>query len=174
MLKRLTVIAVIFAVMFSALYMRIYVLVTNEKYSQAAAAQSACSLTVGNINANIYDRNFEKLTNTEYKYIAAVNPTVEAAEEILPHVIDKDEYYSQLVCGAPFTCEVDTNEFKSRDITAFAEAAQNLMEGGISAALDWAFLTYAVPMIRKNTDTAGFLRDLAKSLPLTRAALELK
>ena len=120
MLKRLTVIAVIFAVMFSVLYMRIYVLVTNEKYSQAAAAQSACSLTVGNINANIYDRNFEKLTNTEYKYIAAVNPTVEAAEEILPHVIDKDEYYSQLVCGAPFTCEVDTNEFKSRDITVFA------------------------------------------------------
>ena len=61
-----------------------------------------------------------------------------------------------------------------RDITAFAEAAQNLMEGGISAALDWAFLTYAVPMIRKNAETAGFLRDLTKSLPLTRAALELK
>ena len=120
MQKRIIITAVVFAVMFSALYMRIYVLVSDERYSQAAAAQSVCSLTVGNVNANIYDRNLEKLTNTEYRYIAAVDPTAEAAEEILPHVKDRDEYYSQLVYGAPFTCEVDTNEFKSHDITAFA------------------------------------------------------
>ena len=120
MQKRIIITAVVFAVMFSVLYMRIYVLVSDDKYSQAAAAQSVCSLTAGSINAEIYDRNFEKLTDTECKYIAAVNPTSEAAEEILPHVKDKDEYYSQLVYGAPFICETDTDEFQSHDITAFS------------------------------------------------------
>ena len=61
-----------------------------------------------------------------------------------------------------------------RGLTAFAEAAQNLMEGGVSAALDQAFLIYAAPMIMKEADDTGFLDELTKALPLTRAALGLK
>ena len=89
--KRLIGVGVLFALMFAILYMRIYVLVTDSRYSLAASSQSVCSLTVGNTNANIYDRNFEKLTNNEYSFIAAVNPTARAAAEILPHLTDKDE-----------------------------------------------------------------------------------
>ncbi len=118
--KRLIGVGVLFALMFAILYMRIYVLVTDSRYSLAASSQSVCSLTVGNTNANIYDRNFEKLTNNEYSFIAAVNPTARAAAEILPHLTDKDEYYSQLVYGSPFTCNVDTNDLQCNDITVFA------------------------------------------------------
>ncbi len=61
-----------------------------------------------------------------------------------------------------------------RDLTAFAAAAQNLMEGGISAALDWALLVYAVPVVLKYADDTKFLNTLPKTLPLTRQALGLK
>ena len=60
-----------------------------------------------------------------------------------------------------------------RDMDRFAGIAQNLMEGGITAALDHAVLLYAVPVIGKvkNTD---FLAEFCRAMPLTRAALELK
>ena len=61
-----------------------------------------------------------------------------------------------------------------RGLATFAQAAQNLMEGGISAALDQAFLIYAVPMIMREADDTSFLDELTKALPLTRAALGLK
>ena len=61
-----------------------------------------------------------------------------------------------------------------RSLTAFAEAAQNLMEGGISAALDRGILIYMVPGILKSGKKTGFLSGLSKALPLTRAALGLK
>ena len=61
-----------------------------------------------------------------------------------------------------------------RSMTAFAEAAQNLMEGGITAALDRAVLIYIVPGILKSGRKTGFLSEISKAMPLTRAALGLK
>ena len=61
-----------------------------------------------------------------------------------------------------------------RSMTAFAEAAQNLMEGGITAALDRAVLIYMVPGILKSGRKTGFLSEISKAMPLTRAALGLK
>ncbi|MGN0612316.1 MAG: peptidoglycan D,D-transpeptidase FtsI family protein [Porcipelethomonas sp.] len=119
MQKRLIGVAVTFAVLFSILYMRIYVIVCDEKYTQAAAGQSVCRVEVGSVDANIYDRNFLSFVNNDTAYYAAINPTAEAAAEILPHVTDTDEYYSQLVYGSPFSCQVDSNEFESSDITVF-------------------------------------------------------
>ncbi len=119
MQRKITAIAVIFSLLFTILFMRIYVIVNDTKYVEAAANQAKCNLSVGNVNGNIYDRNFNKLINNDTEFIAAINPTAQAAAEILPHVIDKDQYYSQLVYGSPFVCEVDSGEFDSEDITAF-------------------------------------------------------
>ena len=58
-----------------------------------------------------------------------------------------------------------------RGMIAFAEAAQNLMEGGISAALDRALLVYAVPQIPPKA--AEGMKELSPALSLTRAALKL-
>lgn len=119
MQKRLIIMAVTFMFMFSVLYMRIYVIVRNNDYIETGKNQGIYKLTVGNINGNIYDSNFNKLVNNQVNYYAAINPTVSAAEEILPHIVDKEEYYSQLVYGSPFVCQVDSSEFKSDDITVF-------------------------------------------------------
>ena len=61
-----------------------------------------------------------------------------------------------------------------RGLIAFCEAAQNYLEGGISAALDRGILIYAVPAILRSGHDAAFLSGLSPMLPLTRAALGLK
>lgn len=119
MQKRITATAIVFLVLFAVLYMRIYVIVNDVKYTETAVNQARCSLNVGNTNGNIYDRNFNKLVNNDTEFVAVINPTAQAAAEILPHINDKDEYYSQLVYGSPFVCGVDTNQFNSEDIMVF-------------------------------------------------------
>ena len=61
-----------------------------------------------------------------------------------------------------------------RGMMDYAEAAQNLVEGGISAALDSAVLIYAAPFMKEKVKDFRFLNDLTKAMPLTRAALKLK
>ncbi|MBE6845732.1 MAG: hypothetical protein E7508_08510 [Ruminococcus sp.] len=119
MYKRITAVAVMFAVLFSVLYMRIYVIMSDEKYLETSKNQSVRRIDVGTINANIYDRNLFKLVNNDVKTYAAINPVPEAIAEILPFVVDADEFYSQLVYGSPFVCEVDPKAVGSEDITLF-------------------------------------------------------
>ena len=88
MQKRIVGVAVMFAVLFTLLYMRIYLIMTDEKYLEASENQSYRTVTVGTVDGNIYDRNFLKLVNQEYKSYAVINPTPQAVEYILPFVSD--------------------------------------------------------------------------------------
>lgn len=110
---------VVTTAVFSTLFMRLYAIIKNDSYSAAGKLQSSCTLELGSVNANIYDRNFMKLVNNETEYLAAVNPVSDAVQEILPHVTDKKDFYSCLVYGSPFVCKTDTASFKSDNITAF-------------------------------------------------------
>ncbi len=119
MYKRIIGVAVMFAVLFTVLYMRIYIIMTDGKYLEAGKNQSVWNVTAGTVNANIYDRNFLKLVNIDTKTYAAINPTAKAVEDILPYVCNREEFYSQLVYGTPFVCEVDDKASESDDITLF-------------------------------------------------------
>ncbi len=119
MQKRIIGIAVMFAVLFSVLYMRIFVIMSDGRYIEAGKNQSFCTVNAGTVNANIYDRNFLKLVNNKTQTYAVVNPTSEAVEKILPYVTDKEDFYAQLVYGAPFVCRVDSKAVKSDGITLF-------------------------------------------------------
>ena len=121
MQKRLIAVAVVMTAMFSVLYMRLYVIVNDKRYSAAGAAQSSTTLEIGCENANIYDRQMRKLVNNDVEYLAAIAPSPETVEEILPHLKDKNEFYEQLVYGSPFVCEIDTKDIKSNDINVFKE-----------------------------------------------------
>lgn len=120
MQKRIVGVAVMFAVLFTLLYMRIYIIMTDEKYLEASENQSYRTVTVGTVDGNIYDRNFLKLVNQEYKSYAVINPTPQAVEYILPFVSDKEDFYSKLVYGAPFVCEVSEKAEETDDITLFS------------------------------------------------------
>ncbi len=117
--RRMIIVAVIFALLFFILYTRIYIIVSDEKYLEASKNQSICKLTVGTTNANIYDRNFNKLVNNDSEMYAAINPTPQAVEDILPYVCYKDDFYSQLVYRSPFVCRVNDGLEESNDITLF-------------------------------------------------------
>ncbi|MDE5648472.1 MAG: hypothetical protein K2I33_01005, partial [Oscillospiraceae bacterium] len=68
MQKRLIMLSVTFMFIFSILYMRIYVIVRNNDYIETGKNQGTYKLTVGNINGNIYDSNFNKLINNQVDY----------------------------------------------------------------------------------------------------------
>ena len=55
MYKRLTVLGCVFMFLFTILYMRIYVIVSNPRYYAAAKEQGTYTLTVGHTYGNIYD-----------------------------------------------------------------------------------------------------------------------
>lgn len=165
MYKRLIILAVTFAFMFSVLYMRIYVIVRNDDYIETGKNQGVYKLTVGNTNGNIYDRNYNKLINNQTNYYAVINPTSSATEEILPAVTDKDEFYSQLVYGSPFVCQVNCSEFESDDITVFEiperygdnQLAQHIIgyvqDGKGVSGIEAAYDDFLRSNVQKNTVT---------------------
>ncbi len=125
MYRRITALGCVFLFAFSLLYMRIYAIVRNPDYHLAAVSQGKYTLKVGHTCANIYDRNYNKLVNDTTAFYAAVNPTAEAAEEILPYVCDLESYHSALIYGKPFVCEVKKADFKCNDITVFEVPVRN-------------------------------------------------
>lgn len=122
MQKRIIGVAITFALLFTTLFTRIYVIVSDEKYVQAGKNQSVCKIEAITSNANIYDRNFMKLVNNKNQIYAAINPTPEAVSEILPVVYDKEDFYSQLVYGSPFICRINEAVEENEDITVFESA----------------------------------------------------
>lgn len=125
MYKRLTVLGCVFMFLFAILYMRIYVIVSNPKYYAAAKEQGTYTLTVGHTYGNIYDTDYDLLVNDTTAYYAAVNPTAEAAEEILPYVKDLESYHANIIYGKPFVSEVSKKDFDCEDITVFEVPVRN-------------------------------------------------
>ena len=84
---------------------------------QAAAGQGSSTCTAGTAAGTIYDRNGVPLVNTRSVCTAVVSPTPEAAEALLPHVLDAEAFYEKLAQGKPFTCTVDTADIACPDVT---------------------------------------------------------
>ncbi len=125
MYKRLTILGCTLMFIFSLLYMRLYMIVQNPQYYAAAKSQGTYTLTVGHTFGNIYDTNFDPLVNNTTAYYAVINPTSQAAEEILPFVKDLESYHANIVYGKPFICEVTKKNFKCSDITVFEVPLRN-------------------------------------------------
>ena len=86
MYKRMIALGCIFLFSFSILYMRIFWIVSNPTYQAAGQAQGTYTLTAGHTFGNIYDRSYNLLVNDTSTYYAVINPTSEAAEEILREI----------------------------------------------------------------------------------------
>lgn len=189
MYKRITILGCIFMFMTSLLYMRIYAIVRNPQYYAAAKSQGAYTVTAGCTFGNIYDREYRLLVNDTTVYYAAVNPSSEATAEILPYVKDKEAYYSSLVYGKPFVCEVKKSDFSSEDITVFEvpvryekkQIAQHVIgyidENGGVTGIEKAYDEFlrkdpAVNSVTYNVDGRGTVmdglgRDIKQSEPVT-------
>ena len=92
-------------------------LMQKPELLQAAAGQGSYTCTAGTAAGTIYDRNGVPLVNTRSVCTAVVSPTPEAAEALLPHVLDAEAFYEKLAQGKPFTCTVDTADIACPDVT---------------------------------------------------------
>ena len=83
---------------------RLYFLTMEDDLQAAATSQSSYQLNVSKLRGTIYDRNGSPLTGQDHTTIAAVSPTVEAANflsETLPEE-EKESVFTLLSAGKPF------------------------------------------------------------------------
>ncbi len=165
MQKRITVLGCLFMFIAFVLFAKIFTIVKNPQYSSVSRAQGMYTLDTGTTLGNIYDRSFNLLVNEENRFFAAVNPSAEATEEILPFVTDKEAFYESIVYARPFVCEVTKNEFESEDISVFEvpqrygenQTAQHIIgyigENGGVTGIEYAFSDYLSDCAVKNSVT---------------------
>ena len=115
--NRLAVLRLLLVLLFCAVAVYLAWLMQKPELLQAAAGQGSYTCTAGTAAGTIYDRNGVPLVNTRSVCTAVVSPTPEAAEALLPHVLDAEAFYEKLAQGKPFTCTVDTADIACPDVT---------------------------------------------------------
>lgn len=117
MYKRITILGALMILSNGILVANLAFYMKNGSYAETALHQSQITVTAGTAEGMIYDRNFHPLVNQESNYYAFVNPTQEAVSELFAHTREITPVLKALQTGMPFSCEVDTSEFQSPDIT---------------------------------------------------------
>ena len=115
--NRLAVLRLLLVLLFCTVAVYLAWLMQKPELLQAAAGQGSYTCTAGTAAGTIYDRNGVPLVNTKSVCTAVVSPTPEAAEALLPHVLDAEAFYEKLAQGKPFTCTVDTADIACPDVT---------------------------------------------------------
>lgn len=118
--RRIALLMLIMMTMVSAVSVRLAYLVSIPNYQETARQQGTYTVRTAVVNATIYDTNFEPLVNDVVQHIAVINPTPEAVNSVLPHVLDTADFYENLQYGTPFSCEVDTDTIDCEDVTVFS------------------------------------------------------
>ena len=96
--NRLAVLQLLLVLLFCAVAVYLAWLMQKPELLQAAAGQGSYTCTAGTAAGTIYDRNGVPLVNTKSVCTAVVSPTPEAAEALLPHVLDAEAFYEELPC----------------------------------------------------------------------------
>lgn len=99
--NRLAVLRLLLVLLFCAVAVYLAWLMQKPELLQAAAGQGSYTCTAGTAAGTIYDRNGVPLVNTRSVCTAVVSPTPEAAEALLPHVLDAEAFYEKLAQGSP-------------------------------------------------------------------------
>lgn len=123
--RRIALLSLIMITMASAISVRLAYLVSVPNYQETARQQGTYTIRTAVTHANIYDANFHLLVNNTVQHIAVINPTPEAVTAILPHVLDKTDFYENLQYGTPFSCAVNTNDLDCEEITIFDVPIRN-------------------------------------------------
>ena len=104
MLKRVTSLYTAFVLFMMALLGRI-AYINNSSYSEAAQKNTVRTLVVADKRPTVYDRNYEKLTNSENRLIAVVTPLA-GITAYLSDYMSAQEMKQKINKGFPFTVEV--------------------------------------------------------------------
>lgn len=105
----------------TTLIFRLYYINESDYITMAATAQGKYRLNVAQERGNIYDRSMSDLVNEEYRYVASVIPTPQAAAALLEITPDenKNALMSRLTDGKPFVMEIPDNSLYAEGIDVF-------------------------------------------------------
>lgn len=119
--KRSIIIFISICVGFGLLTTRIAYLTNSKELMEVSKNQSTHTLTISNIRANIYDKNFVNFVNEEKEYKATFMPTIENLDYILEEVDLK--YRGQILKNSqkstPMIITTDENQVQTEDISVF-------------------------------------------------------
>lgn len=120
--KRL--IAVLMAILFmlAGVDTRIGFLTLGGKSEKTEASHGSYSLKINTGRGTIYDSNLSPIVNGSIKYVAAVMPQTDAAEQLrklAPHVKDMSALQTGFAKRKPFTIEVDSPNIQAEGINIF-------------------------------------------------------
>ena len=161
--------------LFMAMVLRIFVLSRSAYYAAVAGGQSSWLLEVDQSRGQIYDCNLKPLTGSETRYVAAVEPSAEAAGALYPVLAEEDrEAATHALAGlTPFVIDVTSPEvyapgvevFEVQDRVSAGQTAVHLIgyldsEGkgvtGLEAAFDEYLRSCGGSLsVRYATDTMG-------------------
>lgn len=161
--------------LFMAMVLRIFVLSRSAYYAAVAGGQSSWLLEVDQSRGQIYDCNLKPLTGSETRYVAAVEPSAEAAGALYPMLAEEDrEAATHALAGlTPFVIDVTSPEvyapgvevFEVQDRVSAGQTAVHLIgyldsEGkgvtGLEAAFDEYLRSCGGSLsVRYATDTMG-------------------
>lgn len=80
MKKRIIALTLVLFLAFSSLSLRLYLLGVKNIYS-VSTTNTLKANTIAKTRGNVYDRNFERITNSNEKYIACIKPTAKGFSE---------------------------------------------------------------------------------------------
>ena len=114
--RRVIALSLVLLLAFSSLSLRIYLLSVKNIYS-VSTTNTLKTNTIAVSRGIIYDRNLERITNAEEKYIACIKPTAKSFVEI-ERLLNKTEVETELKKGHLVTTTVPEADYfeSSNDI----------------------------------------------------------
>jgi penicillin-binding protein 2 len=112
-------VAVFFAACFAFLGLRVSQIGSDTRYISVIGERGKFTLQSFSEYGNIYDRNFYKYTNTTDKYEAVVIPGSDSATAVLPYIIDRYDFLSNMSGNLPFLCEITPDGAADPRLTVF-------------------------------------------------------
>lgn len=102
--KRLTVVAVLFVMLFGILSVITALVASNPVYAQAAAQQSEVTIPLSQGRGNIYDCNFNALTGKMTRQYALLEPGRGSYHSMFDVILPEERplFYENIRQGAPF------------------------------------------------------------------------
>lgn len=122
--RRMKIFFLVMLILFIGIDTRLGWLATRGSSVQTADTHGSYSLKIESNRGTIYDRNLEPMVNNNLKYVAAVSPQVNPAEQLRalsPHVSDISVLEEGLNKRLPFTVTVDTPNIDAPGVSVFTK-----------------------------------------------------
>ena len=109
----------IFFLLFTILACNYYRIAFSQEYVSAAQERSEVTISAGEIEGTIYDRNMKPIVNAETVTKAVIVPSAVECQKAEKSAVDKSEFREAYAKGEPFVFECTENTPESDGLTVF-------------------------------------------------------